>query len=239
MILDHLLTNVELRCNHDVTGNQGAQLVLDATSPLPPNAPMNREKSICVYCGSSPGADPAFAAAALELGRAIAGAGHRLVYGGGNVGLMGITAHAVLNAGGAVTGIIPDFLKRHENMLEGVDELIVTQDMHERKMLMFDKSDAFVALPGGIGTLEELVEQLTWAQLGRHTKPIVVANVGGFWDPLSDLFAHMNSQAFLRQDTDLQFQSIDRVTDIVPHIESLWQISMPDEAEDQAILERF
>ena len=109
-----------------------------------------------------------------------------LVYGGGSLGLMGELARSVLEHGGRVTGIIPGFLSEQERMLRDVDELIVVDDMHQRKKLMFDKSDAFVALPGGIGTLEELVEQLTWAQLGRHTKPIVLVDVDGFWAPFVD-----------------------------------------------------
>ena len=110
-----------------------------------------------------------------------------LVYGGGGLGLMGEIAHSVLQHGGRVTGIIPAFLSEKERMLRDATELIVVDDMHERKKLMFDKSDAFVALPGGIGTLEELVEQLTWAQLGRHAKPIVLVNIDGFWSPLLEL----------------------------------------------------
>jgi uncharacterized protein (TIGR00730 family) len=138
---------------------------------------------VCVYCGSGPGTDPVFADVADELGAALAREGLGLVYGGGDVGLMGIVARAVLKGGGHVTGIIPDFLKRRENMLDGADETIVVPDMHTRKQLMFDKSDAFIALPGGIGTLEELVEQMTWAQLGRHSKPILLVDVEGFWRP--------------------------------------------------------
>ena len=138
---------------------------------------------ICVFCGSGPGRNPAYVAAARTLGRAMAEAGVGLVYGGGSLGLMGETAKAVLSGGGRVTGIIPTFLTDRERMLKDAQELIVTKDMHERKMLMFEKSDAFVALPGGIGTLEELVEQLTWSQLGQHRKPIVLVDIEGFWQP--------------------------------------------------------
>src|SRR5262245_48815214 len=130
--------------------------------------------SICVYCGSADGADPAYAAAAAEFGKLLAQSGIRLVYGGGSVGLMGIVARNVMSAGGEVTGIIPQFLLEREVMLKEVTELVVTPDMHERKRIMFERSDAFVALPGGIGTLEETVEMLTWAQLGRHAKPVAL-----------------------------------------------------------------
>ena len=124
--------------------------------------------------------------------------GIRLVYGGGSLGLMGAIATSVLDHGGLVTGIIPDFLTARENALTRVQEMIVTPDMHERKRLMFEHSDAFVALPGGIGTLEELVEQLTWQQLGRHSKPILIANIANFWEPLLGLLTHMRSTQFIR-----------------------------------------
>jgi len=121
-----------------------------------------------------------------------------LVYGGGSVGLMGTLARTVLDHGGQVTGIIPDFLRDRERMFDDVTELIVTEDMHERKMAMFERAEAFVALPGGIGTLEELVEQLTWAQLGQHEKPVLLANIEGFWQPLIDLLEHMRDERFIR-----------------------------------------
>src|SRR5918998_2085472 len=130
---------------------------------------MSKIKSICVYCGSGFGDEPVFAENAAALGRAMAEQGISLVYGGGNVGLMGTVAKSVLDHGGYVTGIIPDFLKAREKLLDDVQETIIVADMHTRKRLMFEKADAFVAMPGGIGTLEELVEQMTWAQLGRHT----------------------------------------------------------------------
>ena len=131
---------------------------------------MNQIKTVCVYCGSGPGTNPRFVEAAQALGKIFAENNIRLVYGGGSVGLMGAIAKSALDHGGAVTGIIPDFLRARENALTKVQEMIVTPDMHERKRLMFERSDAFVALPGGIGTLEELVEQLTWQQLGRHSR---------------------------------------------------------------------
>ena len=174
--------------------------------------------SICVYCGSGPGKNPAYVAAARTLGKSMAEAGIRLVYGGGSLGLMGETARAVLAHGGKVTGIIPAFLSEKERMLKEVDELIVTQDMHERKRKMFEHSDAFVALPGGIGTLEELVEQLTWSQLGRHDKPIILANIDAFWDPFKALLAHMRADAFIRPGLEVRFSVVDTAAEIVPAI---------------------
>jgi uncharacterized protein (TIGR00730 family) len=135
--------------------------------------------------------------AAEELGRRMSESGIRLVYGGGSVGLMGLIARSVIRGGGQVTGIIPKFLKDREIMLGEVDELIVTADMHERKRAMFERADAFVALPGGIGTLEEMVEMMTWAQLGQHRKPVLVANLKGFWDPFCELIRHMSEQGFI------------------------------------------
>jgi hypothetical protein len=195
--------------------------------------------SICVYCGSGAGANPRFTQSARDLGKAIAEAGLGLVYGGGNVGLMGIVAHTVLESGGRVTGIIPEFLKKRENMLEGVDELIITKDMHERKMLMFERSDAFVALPGGIGTLEELIEQLTWAQLGQHKKPIVMANIDDFWRPLVGLLAHMQEEEFLRPGLEPQYELINDVEAIVPHIRSVWAAEDVHAVPDETILRQF
>jgi hypothetical protein len=177
--------------------------------------------SICVYCGSNPGADPAFAEAARALGTAMAAAGVRLVYGGGSVGLMGIVARTVLQAGGQVTGIIPQFLKDREVMLREVDDLIVTTDMHERKRIMFQRADAFVALPGGIGTLEEVVEVMTWAQLDQHVKPVLIVNINGFWDPLVALFERMTQEgflhkAFLGNHTDLPVAFVNSVDEVIP-----------------------
>src|SRR5215831_1712663 len=159
---------------------------------------MSKINAVCVYCGSSAGTEPAFGEAAGCLGRIFAENGVRLIYGGGSVGLMGILADAVLAHGGKATGIIPDFLTQRERPRRLGQDLIVTRDMHERKRTMFDRADAFVALPGGIGTLEELVEQLTWAQLGRHRKPILIANIDGYWNPLLALLDHMKDAAFIR-----------------------------------------
>ncbi len=175
-------------------------------------------RNICVFCGSGTGKSPAYAAAAQHLGRTMAEAGIGLVYGGGSLGLMGEVARSVLAHGGYVTGIIPGFLSKRERMLTEVNELIVTEDMHERKRLMFERSDAFVALPGGIGTLEELIEQLTWSQLGRHEKPIILANIEGFWDPLKVLLEHMRVEAFIRQGLEVRFTVVETAEGIVPAV---------------------
>ena len=179
--------------------------------------------SLCVYCGANPGAAPAYADAAARLGAAMAGAGVRLVYGGGSVGLMGIVARAVMTNGGNVTGIIPQFLKDREVMLREVPDLVVTADMHERKRLMFQRSDAFIALPGGIGTLEEVVEVMTWAQLDQHAKPVMILNIDGFWNPLIELFRRMAAEgflnkAFLGSHTDLPVEIVDSVDDVIPRL---------------------
>jgi uncharacterized protein (TIGR00730 family) len=181
-------------------------------------APMSTIKTVCVYCGSGPGSNPRFVEAAIGLGKTFAENNIRLVYGGGSVGLMGAVAKSTLEHGGSVTGIIPDFLKARENALTRVQEMIVTPDMHERKRLMFERSDAFVALPGGIGTLEELVEQMTWQQLGRHSKPVLLANIDGFWEPLMALLSHMRATEFIRASLPIDILKADRVEDILPRL---------------------
>jgi uncharacterized protein (TIGR00730 family) len=177
---------------------------------------MSEINAVCVYCGSNAGTEPAFGEAAGQFGKILADSGVRLVYGGGSVGLMGILADAVVTHGGKATGIIPDFLTQRERPRRLGQELIVTRDMHERKRTMFDRADAFVALPGGIGTLEELVEQLTWAQLGRHRKPILIANINGYWDPLLTLVAHMRERDFVPESLAVNFLVAERVEDILP-----------------------
>ena len=177
---------------------------------------MSKIRKICVYCGSGRGTDPAFVEAARAFGEILAKNGIGLVYGGGSVGIMGAIAHSVHDHGGEVTGIIPKFLMSREHALHGAQELIVTRDMHERKQKMFEMADAFVALPGGVGTLEELVEQITWVQLGRHKKPILLANVKGFWDPLCALLEHMKTLEFIRGDLDFDLLVATKVADILP-----------------------
>src|SRR6516165_1039972 len=180
---------------------------------------MSKINALCVYCGSSPGTDPAFVETAQAFGKILAENDIRLVYGGGSTGLMGALAHAVLDHGGAVTGIIPEFLTRRERPRGVGQELIVTRDMHERKRVMFERADGFVALPGGIGTLEEVVEQLTWAQLGRHRKPILIANIKGYWDPLLTLVDHMREREFVPDSLAVNFLVAERVEDILPTLQ--------------------
>ena len=177
---------------------------------------MTEIRNICVYCGSANGADPIFMNAATELGRSIAEQGIGLVYGGGDNGLMGAVARSVLEHGGHVTGVIPRFLRQREAMIEKAQELVLVDDMHTRKRIMFERADAFVALPGGIGTLEELVEQLTWVQLGRHGKPVLIADVAGFWKPLLSLFGHMREKGFIREEFELRYLVSEKISDVVP-----------------------
>lgn len=190
-----------------------------ADGPMNDTQSTSALQSICVYCGSGPGKNPAYVEAARAFGRILAKSRIGLVYGGGSLGLMGEIARSVLNHGGHVTGIIPGFLSEREHMLIQAQELIVVDDMHQRKQLMFVKSDAFVALPGGLGTLEEFVEQLTWSQLGRHAKPIVLVNIDGFWDPLLVLFDRMGGEGFIRRGLELNVTVVDRVEKIIPAIE--------------------
>ncbi|KAF2991677.1 TIGR00730 family Rossman fold protein [Methylocystis sp. MJC1] len=198
---------------------------------------MQKIKNICVYCGSAEGDDPRYAVAAETFGRALAKAGVGLVFGGGSCGLMGVVARSTLNAGGRVTGIIPGFLDEREIALQGMTELVVVDDMHTRKRLMFEKSDAFVALPGGVGTLEELTEQLTWIQLGRHSKPLVIADIAGFWRPLLTLFAHMHNSGFIREGYDVRYMVAERIEDILPMITSTARRT--PQIEETAVTERM
>ena len=177
---------------------------------------MSKIRKICVYCGSGPGTDPAFVEAARAFGAILAKNGIGLIYGGGAIGIMGELSRAVLDNGGGATGIIPEFLVAREHAVKGQHGLIVTRDMHERKRKMFEMADAFVALPGGVGTLEEIVEQMTWAQLGRHKKPILLANIEGFWQPLCALLDHMKALEFIRGDLNFDLLVADKVEDILP-----------------------
>ncbi|HYJ43846.1 MAG TPA: TIGR00730 family Rossman fold protein [Xanthobacteraceae bacterium] len=176
-------------------------------------------KKICVYCGSGPGSDPAFVVAARALGKIMGKNGIGLVFGGGAVGLMGEIANSVLDHGGEAVGIIPRFLVNREHAMRR-GEVVVTHDMHERKQLMFEHADAFVALPGGVGTLEEVVEQMTWAQLGRHKKPILLANIKGFWNPLCKLLDHMETLQFIRPGLQVSYLVADKAEDILPKLQA-------------------
>jgi uncharacterized protein (TIGR00730 family) len=201
---------------------------------------MSKIKSICVYCGSGPGTNPAFMEAARRFGRILAENRIGLVYGGGSAGLMGACAEAVLDHGGHVTGIIPTFLTNREHMLMRTQERIITRDLHERKRLMFERADAFVALPGGVGTLEELVEQLTWAQLGRHRKPILIANIDHFWDPLCVLLDQMAKLQFIRSGLDVNLLVADRIEDVLPKLlAAARELSEPDKEMKAAAIERM
>jgi uncharacterized protein (TIGR00730 family) len=173
-------------------------------------------KRLCVYCGSGSGLDPRFLDAARTLGRTMAEARIGLVYGGGGNGMMGTVAQTVIDHGGHVTGIIPASLLQIENALETISERYVTSGFHERKMLMFNLSDGFVALPGGVGTLEELVEQLTWTQLGHHDKPVFIVNTAGYWDLLLAMFDRMREQLFIRPGLDTRYIVVEKAEDVVP-----------------------
>jgi uncharacterized protein (TIGR00730 family) len=200
---------------------------------------MSQIRRICVYCGSGPGADPAFLAAAKEFGRILAENRIGLVYGGGAVGLMGGLANAVLDHGGSVTGIIPEFLVNREHALKR-GEVIVTRDMHERKQRMFELADAFVALPGGVGTLEETVEQMTWVQLGHHRKPILLASIKRFWQPLCALLDHMQELRFIRTGLEVNYLVAERVEDILPMLaEAARAVPEAEKAMKTADVERL
>lgn len=185
-----------------------------------------RLDSVCVFCGSSNAADPAFLAAAADLGRALAAADVRLVYGGGGVGLMGASARAAHEAGGRVLGVIPRFLVAAERQLDVV-ETVVVETMHERKTMMYDASDAYIILPGGIGTLEEVIELLSWRRLELHAKPIVFYNPRGFWQPLFDLLRHTIAEKLSPAGFDKAWTSVSTVAEILPAIEAELRLAPP------------
>lgn len=190
-------------------------------------------KSVCIYCGSSAGASPAYAEAARRLGRELGEQGMRLVYGGGRIGLMGVAADAALAAGGQVIGVIPDNLQLRERGHHGVTELRVVGSMHERKNVMFELSDAFIILPGGYGTLDEAFEMLTWRQLRLHDKPVLFANIDGYWDPLKGLIDHFIREGFAQETSRRLFIFVDKAEDILP---TLLRQPSPAVAEDTARL---
>lgn len=198
-------------------------------------------RSVCVYCGSQPGRDTSYIDAGRRLGRALAAHGIRLVYGGGTRGVMGAVADGVMTGGGSVTGVIPEFLMEKEATREALgrlDELIVTEDMHKRKHAMFERADAFVTLPGGIGTLEEIIEIMTWAQLGRHRKPMIFANVAGFWDPILGLIEHMSREGFLHTAHLVRPLFVEDIDDVVPELFSAME-RLNGDAGAQQIIERM
>lgn len=179
---------------------------------------MTTLSGLCVFCGSSRGADTQYADAARRFGRILADAHVPLVFGGGSLGLMGEVAASVMGAKGQVVGIIPEFLRHVEPPLGAISELIVTQTMHERKALMFERSDGFVVLPGGIGTLEETVEMITWAQLGLHAKPIVIVNIDGYWNPLLALLESIIERQFARPGLRRLYRAVSTVDEVLPAV---------------------
>ena len=181
---------------------------------------MGKIGSVCVFCGSKKGNDPALARAADRLGVLLAEAGIRLVFGGGRIGLMGVVAQAAMRAGGSVSGVIPDFLMKLEVGDTRITELVVVASMHERKRRMFELADGFVILPGGLGTLDETFEVVTWKQLRHHSKPIVVLNVNGYWSPFADLIGAIVAGGFAHPAVADLFSMVERVEDVIPALSS-------------------
>ena len=173
------------------------------------------KKSVCVYCGSRTGRNPAYAKAAHQLGATLAQQGHRLVYGAGDVGLMGVLAKAAIEAGGDVFGVIPEHLFQREIGKTDISRFIVTENMHERKKVMYMNADVIVTLPGGPGSLDELYEVLTWKQIGLHQKPIFVLNTEGYWDPLLALIDHQIEQGFADENFRDLFEVAETVSDLM------------------------
>jgi len=181
---------------------------------------MSEKKFICVFCGSSGRVDQAYRDAATKFGTLLGERGYNLVYGGGRVGLMGLTADAALAAGASVTGVIPKFLEDYEVGHQGLNELIITDNMHDRKRIMYEKADAFVVLPGGLGTMDETFEVVTWTQLGLSRKPVVLLNVNGFWDPLVGLVDHLVTTGFARPENRNIIQVANTIEEVFPVLTS-------------------
>ena len=177
-------------------------------------------RAVAVFCGSRNGSDPAFAQAADALGRGLAARGIRLVYGGGGIGIMGIVARATLGSGGEVTGVIPRFLMEIELSHPDLSELVVVDDMHTRKRVMFERADAFVVLPGGLGTLDEAMEIITWRQLARHDKPVIALNVAGYWEALRAVVDNVVRHGFADPDATGLFSVVETVEDLFSAIEA-------------------
>lgn len=191
---------------------------------------MAKVKRLCVYCGSSSRVDEAYRAAAMRLGQIVAAAGIGLVYGGGRVGLMGLMADAALGAGGRVIGVIPGLLHGREVGHSELSELIVVASMHERKQRMFDLADAFVMLPGGLGTLDETIEILTWKQLGLHDKPVIIADINGYWAPLRHLVDHIIGAGFAGATARGFFRVVPSVEDILPTLAAMPEPAKPGDS---------
>jgi uncharacterized protein (TIGR00730 family) len=187
-------------------------------------------RSVVVFCGSRPGRNPAWRDAAWELGQGLAQAGIKLIYGGGRLGLMGVVADSVLDAGGQVRGIIPEFLTAMEVAHEGVTDLIVTDSMHSRKRQMFELADAFVTLPGGLGTMDETVEIITWRQLGLHEKPILICNVGGWADGLLGAFDRAVADGFAAPSARALFEVVADVPSILERLSALPEVALPGQS---------
>lgn len=177
---------------------------------------MTTISSLCVFCGSRKGTDAAFVDAAQTLGQIMASMGVRLVYGGGDIGLMSVVARAVLSHGGHVTGVIPEFLQAYEVGDPGCDTVIVTASMHDRKRIMFERADGFVVLPGGLGTLDEMIEVITWKQLQQHAKPIVLVDVNGYWSAWRALIERVVEAGFGHHKVTELFTVVDRVEEVFP-----------------------
>jgi uncharacterized protein (TIGR00730 family) len=193
------------------------------------------KKWICVFCGSAVGARPEYAAAARELGRAIAESGYGLVYGGGSIGLMGVVADSVLDAGGEAVGVIPDVIVDCEVGHNGLTELCVVRTMHERKAMMAERSDAFIALPGGFGTMDEFMEIVTWAQLGIHSKPCVLVNVGGYYDPLLRFLESAVDGGFIRSENRALVRVAANPAEALKTIECAWRVREQVPAHDERL----
>jgi len=192
---------------------------------------MSNPSSVCVFCGSRRGFDPAMAATAETLGKELAAAGIRLIYGGGGVGLMGILARAALEAGGAVTGVIPKHLARRELMLEDLDDMRVVGSMHDRKRVMFELSDAMVALPGGMGTLDETIEVITWKQIGIHDCPIVLVDIDGYWQPFEALMDHYQRTGFGYSHDRQLYQLVPDAKSVLPALREAREPGVPPSPE--------
>ena len=192
---------------------------------------MTKLRALCVYCAASSKVDPRHLEAARELGRLAARRGVRIIFGAGSVGLMGALADGALAEQGQVTGVIPEHIEQWELGHKGISEYIVVGSMHERKKVMFERSDAFCVLPGGLGTLDETLEMITWRQLSMHDKPIVLVNNAGYWDPFLRLIDHIVKEGFLHQKADKLFQVVSEVSEVFDAIASAPPPGLPDLVE--------